>query len=80
MVAELIASPPSLLDPQPAALASVDTDLRSLEDQMRRCTGRGNRHSRLLQGLTRLLHFLRQHVVSIGVLVLLLSAAFSAGG
>jgi len=60
--------------------ASVDTDLRSLEDQMKRCNRSDNPRFRLSYGMGRLLGFLRQHLVTLVVLLALLSAVLSAAG
>ncbi|MEW6707625.1 MAG: hypothetical protein AB1430_22495 [Pseudomonadota bacterium] len=77
-MSELMPRPP-LLRPQWDMGPSVDRDLSDLADQMHRCSHRDNRRFRLQHGLSRLLQFLRQHLVSIVVLLSLMAAALSVG-
>ena len=76
---ELITPSSSLLLASSPRPASIENDLRSLEDQLRRCSrGEPSRwHARTWADA--LLRFLHRHLVSIVVLVALLSAMLSLG-
>lgn len=76
---ELITPSPSLLGSPSPRRTSIENDLRSLEDQLRRCSrGEPSRwHASALTGA--LGRFLHRHLVSIVVLLVLLSAVLSLG-
>jgi len=76
---EFINPPPSLLPPSPARRSSVETDMRSLEDQLRRCSRGEPSRWHLASSLDALSSFLRRHLVSLVVLIALLSAVVSLG-
>jgi len=73
---ELMPTPP-LPRPQWDTGPSVDRDLDDLADQLQRCSHRDSHRLCLQHGLGRLLRFLRQHLVSLIVLLSLLAATMS---
>jgi hypothetical protein len=76
---DFMTPPPSLLPAPRPRRSSIEIDMRSLEDQLRRCS-RGEPSRWHLASLTdAVLHFLRRHMVSLVVLLALLSAMLSLG-
>ncbi|MGM9488273.1 hypothetical protein ACS5PM_13045 [Ideonella sp. YS5] len=76
---EFMTPPPSLLPAPPSRRSSVETDMHSLEDQLRRCSRGEPSRLHLASTMDALLRLLRRHLVSLVVVLALLSAAVALG-
>lgn len=76
---EFMTPPPSLLPVPSSRRSSIESDMHSLEDQLRRCSRGDPSRWHLASPMDALLRFLRRHLVSLVVVLALLGSAVALG-